>query len=46
MGWRGLDWPGSGYGPVESSFEYGNEPLGSIQFRDIKVWLHNCWPLE
>jgi hypothetical protein len=31
MGWYGLDSSGSGQGPVASSFEQDNEPLGSIK---------------
>jgi hypothetical protein len=34
MGWCGLDW-WSGQGPVESSCEYGNEPLSSIKNNKI-----------
>jgi hypothetical protein len=30
MGWYGLDSSGSGYGPVEGSYDHGNEPSGSI----------------
>jgi hypothetical protein len=30
MGQHGLDESGSGWGPVESSCEHGNEPLGFI----------------
>jgi hypothetical protein len=30
-GWYGLDRPDSGYGPMEDSCEYGNEPSGSIK---------------
>jgi hypothetical protein len=30
IGWCGLDWTGSGLGPVEGSYECGDEPLGSI----------------
>jgi hypothetical protein len=30
VGWYGMDRSGSGYGPVEDSCEYGNEPSGSI----------------
>jgi hypothetical protein len=35
LGEVGLDWSGSGQGPVEVSCEFGNEPSGSIK-----------WPLE
>jgi hypothetical protein len=31
---------------VESSCERGNEPSGSIKFRESIEWLHNLWPLE
>jgi hypothetical protein len=31
MGWYGLDRSGSGYRPVESSCEHGNELSGSIK---------------
>jgi hypothetical protein len=32
MGWYRLDRSDSEYGSVERSFEYGNEPSGSIKF--------------
>jgi hypothetical protein len=32
MGWYGLDWSGSGYGPVEGSCDRGNELSGSIKY--------------
>jgi hypothetical protein len=35
---------GSGEGPVEGPFEYGNESLGSLQFWEILEYLHN-WRL-
>jgi hypothetical protein len=44
MGWYGLDRSGSGYGPVEGSCEYGNEPTGSIKFWDIPEQLSD-WRL-
>jgi hypothetical protein len=31
MGWYELDWSDSGYGPVESSCEHGNEPSGFLE---------------
>jgi hypothetical protein len=31
MGWYGLDWSGLGQGPVEGSWEHGNEPADSIK---------------
>jgi hypothetical protein len=30
MGWCGLDSSGSGQGPVEGSYECGNEPWGNV----------------
>jgi hypothetical protein len=30
MGWYGMDWSGSGCGPLEISCEHGNKPSGSI----------------
>jgi hypothetical protein len=30
--WNGLESSGSGWGPVVSSCEHGNEPLGSIKY--------------
>jgi hypothetical protein len=39
MGWYGLDWLGSGQGPVEGSCEHGNEPSGSIKFWEVLEWL-------
>jgi hypothetical protein len=35
MGWYGLDRSGSGYGPMEGSYEHGNEPSGYIKFREV-----------
>jgi hypothetical protein len=35
IGWRGLDWPCSEWGPVEGSCEDGNEPLGSIKCWEV-----------
>jgi hypothetical protein len=46
MGWCVLDWSGSGYGHVESSYEFGDEPSGSIKCWETIEWLHNWWPLE
>jgi hypothetical protein len=43
MGWYGLEWSDSGYGPVEGSCEHGNEPSGCIKCWQIE-WLHN-WQL-
>jgi hypothetical protein len=44
MRWYELDRSGSGKGPVEGSFERGNEFLGSIKFCDISEQLHS-WRL-
>jgi hypothetical protein len=41
MVWYGLDWPGSGWGQVESSCDNGIEPLSSI-----KCWETFEWPLS
>jgi hypothetical protein len=30
---------------VESSCEFGNEPLGSVKCWETIEWLHNWWPL-
>jgi hypothetical protein len=35
IGWDGLVSSGSGYGPVEGSFEHGNKPSGSIKRWEI-----------
>jgi hypothetical protein len=35
MGWYGLDRSGSEEGPVEGSFEHGNEPSSSIKFWEV-----------
>jgi hypothetical protein len=35
MGRHVLDCSGIGYGQVMGAFEYGNEPLGSIKFREF-----------
>jgi hypothetical protein len=45
-GWCGLDWSGSGQEQVESSCEFGNEPLGSIKCWETIEWPNNWWPLE
>jgi hypothetical protein len=44
LGEIGLDWCGSGSGPVEGSCEHGNEPTGSIKGWEVLAWLHN-WRL-
>jgi hypothetical protein len=36
MGWCGLDWSGSGLGPVVGACECGDEPSGSIK----------CWEVD
>jgi hypothetical protein len=41
MGWYGLDRFGSGEGPVESSWEHGDEPSGSLKCGEVPEWLHN-----
>jgi hypothetical protein len=46
MGSCRLDWSGLGYGQVESSFEFGIEPSGSIKCWETTEWLHSLWPLE
>jgi hypothetical protein len=35
---------GSGQGPLEGSFEHGNEVSGSIKCWEVLEWLHN-WRL-
>jgi hypothetical protein len=35
VGWCGLDETGSGWGPVEGSCEYGDEPSGSLKLLGI-----------
>jgi hypothetical protein len=35
IGWAVIDCSGFGYGPVEGSFEHGNELSGSIIFWEI-----------
>jgi hypothetical protein len=45
-GWCGLEWPGSGYGQVESSCECGYEPSCPIKCCETIKWIHNWWPLE
>jgi hypothetical protein len=44
MACYGLDWCGWGWGPVESSCEHGDEPLGSIKCWEVLGWLQN-WQL-
>jgi hypothetical protein len=44
MGWYGLNRSGSGYGPVEGSYERGNETSASIKCWEVLEWLHN-WQL-
>jgi hypothetical protein len=34
-GWYGLDWSGSGQGPVEGSCEHGKDRSGSIKCWEI-----------
>jgi hypothetical protein len=46
MGWYGLDWSRIGYGQVESSYEIGNEPTGSIKYWVVLEWMYNRWPVE
>jgi hypothetical protein len=41
MGWCRLDWPDSGYGQVESSCGFGNEPSGSIKCWETIEWPNN-----
>jgi hypothetical protein len=36
----------AGWDHVERSFEFGDEPSGSIKWWDTFEWLHNWWPLE
>jgi hypothetical protein len=45
-GWCGLDWSGSGQEQVESSCEFGIEPLGSIKCWETIKWLNNWWLFE
>jgi hypothetical protein len=44
IGWDGVDWHGSGQGPVEGSCEHGIEPSGSIKCWGVVEGLHN-WRL-
>jgi hypothetical protein len=37
MGWYGLDWSGSGEGPVQGSCEDGNESLAYIKCWNVLV---------
>jgi hypothetical protein len=37
MVWHGLDWSGSGYEQVAGTCKCGNEPSGSIKFRDFLI---------
>jgi hypothetical protein len=48
IGWGGMDWIGLAQdrGKVDSSCESGNEPPGSIYYRETIVLLHNWWALE
>jgi hypothetical protein len=43
MGCCGLDWSGSGWGQVESSFM---EPEGSMKRWEAIEWLYNPFALE
>jgi hypothetical protein len=36
----------AGLDHVESSCEFGDEPLGSIEWWETFEWPHNWWPLE
>jgi hypothetical protein len=42
----GLNWSGSGWGQVERSCEFGNEPSGCLKCWEAIEWLHNWWSLE
>jgi hypothetical protein len=46
MGLCGLDLSGLGQRQVESSYEFDDEPLGSIKCWETIKWLHGWWPLE
>jgi hypothetical protein len=41
MGQHGLDWSASGCGPVEGSFECGNEPECSLECCEVLQYMHN-----
>jgi hypothetical protein len=44
--WDGMDWIdlAQDRGPVEGSYEHGDEPSGSLIYREVPEWLHN-WQL-
>jgi hypothetical protein len=44
MGWCGLDWSGSGLGPVDGSCECGNESSGFVKCGEVHDKLHT-WQL-
>jgi hypothetical protein len=46
MGRYGLDWSGSGLGPVEGTCEHSNEPSGSTKCPEVVEQLSNWQPLE
>jgi hypothetical protein len=46
LGQCGLDWSSSEQGQVESSWECGYEPSGSMKCWETIKWLLNLWPLE
>jgi hypothetical protein len=46
FGWCVLDRCGSGYGHLERSWEFSDEPSGSIKCWETIKWLHNWWTLE
>jgi hypothetical protein len=46
MVWYGLDRSGSELGPVEGSYEHGNEPSGSLKCWEYIEKLHNWWLLK
>jgi hypothetical protein len=43
MGWGCMDWIdlAQDRGPVEVSFEHGNDSSGSIKYWQVLGWLHN-----
>jgi len=45
-GGHGLDWYGSGNGPVPWFCEYSNEPSGSIKSWEFLDTLKTCWILK
>jgi hypothetical protein len=46
IGWDGVVWSGSGYGQVQGSCEFCDEPSDSMKYWITIKWLHKWWSLK